>query len=858
MPVFNTEEERLAYLISLNSTDAMKQLKEFIASSNSSTQALERLTKVTMEYARIAKISFNSAKMSMAELNMAYKQAVASGNALSGGVGGAGGLGGVGASGEYDPNFFRQGGGTSGIGGIPPTLEKITSGAGKAKSALSSLATTFRHVIVGMLAFRVIQFFMDIVKGIGAATEAAKDFYKSLVNVEMGVRAMQRAGQGGSLRETVELITELRKEFPVLSTPELTDALDNIILRTAQMGLTWKDLTDILTVAAGVYSVTGQNMEQTSDAILAAMMSSSGRMTITLSNNTNLQITQLMLVAKAKELEIKNIEKGISALSAEERARVVLAVIMEQYAESQKDIDKSMKTVPAQVDAVSKSWVDLQTKIGTVFLYIKAQFAPTMLLVLDTMLKAFPKVVSYLMLFLKMTWFINSALSGLVLGIVTFFNSATDGVGTFKEAVKSFFDGFKSGFNESQAFFDNVAKGVLDTVGDIEKVFGDRGSILGLKLAKGINDGLEEGLTEDQLSALEDFERSIEEMALDIQRTLEQDLIDLGRKFTDIDTDYKRQLVEIIKDYERGIADANEQAMESIADANTKYRENELKEEDDYQRKLQRLRDEFLFDLEDALRARDAGQVLRLIRRYNLDKKNLVQENNEQQEERRKTLAEELADIEKQRQRKLADLLEEMNYKRNKAVEDWLRDRADAQTRFDQDQEDEKRRNAYKLQDLVDALSEQGLATLAGAEAIRSIMMTYFGPGGYTDKIYNYLIAKIRAAAAIASAMAKAMGGGAVGGNAKNQPMQFASGGAMIASRPTTAVFGEGGEPELAVFLPLSKLKSPTARSSLTSGASGGGKIKLEVLLSPDLEARIIQQAANNVAATITKIQREK
>jgi hypothetical protein len=36
------------------------------------------------------------------------------------------------------------------------------------------------------------------------------------------------------------------------------------------------------------------------------------------------------------------------------------------------------------------------------------------------------------------------------------------------------------------------------------------------------------------------------------------------------------------------------------------------------------------------------------------------------------------------------------------------------------------------------------------------------------------------------------------------------------------------------------------------------GKIKLEVLLSPDLEARIIQQAANNVAATITRIQREK
>ncbi len=145
--------------------------------------------------------------------------------------------------------------------------------------------------------------------------------------------------------------------------------------------------------------------------------------------------------------------------------------------------------------------------------------------------------------------------------------------------------------------------------------------------------------------------------------------------------------------------------------------------------------------------------------------------------------------------------------------------------------------------------------------------MTYFGPGGYTDAIYNYLVARIQYAAIVAATAASILGmstagGGGSGGTKPgtaggNQPRQFASGGAMVASRPTTAVFGEGGEPELAVFLPLSKLKNPTVSAASMVGGNNG-KIKLEVLLSPDLEARIVQQAANNVSATITRIQREK
>jgi hypothetical protein len=64
----------------------------------------------------------------------------------------------------------------------------------------------------------------------------------------------------------------------------------------------------------------------------------------------------------------------------------------------------------------------------------------------------------------------------------------------------------------------------------------------------------------------------------------------------------------------------------------------------------------------------------------------------------------------------------------------------------------------------------------------------------------------------------------------------YAGGGSIVANKPTLALFGERGA-ERATFTPLSKGK-------------GGieGKVQIEVLLSPDLEARIIDSAVGEVA----------
>ena len=83
----------------------------------------------------------------------------------------------------------------------------------------------------------------------------------------------------------------------------------------------------------------------------------------------------------------------------------------------------------------------------------------------------------------------------------------------------------------------------------------------------------------------------------------------------------------------------------------------------------------------------------------------------------------------------------------------------------------------------------------------------------------------------------------------------MAAGGSLFANKPTSVTFGEAG-PELAMFLPLgSNFGSPSA--SFAGGGGAGGSLQLQLLLDPNLEARIVQTSLNNVALTIDRVQRQ-
>lgn len=93
-----------------------------------------------------------------------------------------------------------------------------------------------------------------------------------------------------------------------------------------------------------------------------------------------------------------------------------------------------------------------------------------------------------------------------------------------------------------------------------------------------------------------------------------------------------------------------------------------------------------------------------------------------------------------------------------------------------------------------------------------------------------------------------------------NRPIpEFAEGGSLLATRPTTATFGEGG-PELVNFTPLSRVgKNVGKLFGDTSGMGGvNGTIRVAVDLSPDLTGRIVEQSMDGVAEVLSKVNRSK
>jgi hypothetical protein len=362
-----------------------------------------------------------------------------------------------------------------------------------------------------------------------------------------------------------------------------------------------------------------------------------------------------------------------------------------------------------------------------------------------------------------------------------------------------------------------------------------------------------------------DAEKKFNEAILDAQLKLGQDLeeaqIDYERKLYDISVEYKAKRLDLEKDYANKVADINRSYTEKITEINQKRQEDEAKRKNDelqkereFQNRMLELKENFLLSLEDALQNRDARQVLKLTRAYELDKAQA-----ERKHELDKQSAQEEASIRQQsyefdrkkaevdRKAKLAEAKRDYADKVAKLKLDEQAERKAANLAYERKKQDLEREMKNRLAIVAANLVQEFNLTQKGLDAIARLYLKYYND---VKRIYE-------AMRAVMGASVTSTGTRPPGGGGSRPGIQMAQGGSIIANRPTTVTFGEAGL-EAATFMPLGRLgKDVGSTFSNVAGMEGsGGKVSIELLLSPDLESRIVSNSMDATAEVFMRTMR--
>lgn len=224
--------------------------------------------------------------------------------------------------------------------------------------------------------------------------------------------------------------------------------------------------------------------------------------------------------------------------------------------------------------------------------------------------------------------------------------------------------------------------------------------------------------------------------------------------------DFEDKIAEAQRNYATQLAQSIRQYNIRRAELERKYRLNELQAERKFQEEMRKLREGFLMDLEGALRERDALQVIRLTREYNLQKEQRTRQFEEEKQTRKENYEEEkkqLAIEQQERQRQLAEELAnrlasikaEREAEKAQAEADKAKAQAEEQARYEQALADRARQYQQAQQELqlqteeatrdfATQLKADGTITDEFLAEFGKKLKDYFGEGGTYDAIMSY------------------------------------------------------------------------------------------------------------------------
>lgn len=432
----------------------------------------------------------------------------------------------------------------------------------------------------------------------------------------------------------------------------------------------------------------------------------------------------------------------------------------------------------------------------------------------------------------------------------------------------------------SQDFMD-AQKELAEKSAEAEKEHGERVTEIQADYEERIAD-LEEDTAKRRAEIVKDAAERLADLEEEGAKRREEIAEDTAKALAKLEQDTAEAKADAIASAQEDLASLEEDTQNSVAEVREEAQEKERRETEDHQREMQRLQQNYLLNLEDAVKNRDARAIVDLRRKYQQEKREReedfqtqqsrsredtqkrIEEAREAEEKRRREIEEALekqledieeneakkkAEIEASQQEQLADLAENEEEKRaeieqnqQEALEKLNEVEAEKRAAIEEslqeqlakEQENYQERQAAlqeALQKRLEAVSEQ-LAqekeiTEAGAEAILETLNSYYGVGGKIDQLMEGYRERQAAQQAAASNFDANLPGGGPGGGDFNPP-------------------GSGGGAGLPAF----------AEGGIVPGQPGQKRLIIahagELVIPPDQTSQWMRQQGESMAMNLT------
>lgn len=740
-------------------------------------------------------------------------------------------------------------------------VDRASKKAGKGLFSLNNIARTVLGTFTAMGVFLVTQFVGNTAKKV---LDSLKQMELAMYNLAVAEKTMSQRGVDIAPQDFQDIIKSIKELDLALSDADIAQGVAEIATGLQDLGLSKEQLANLSEASAIIAEAEGLTFLNVAEQ-LAQGLPKGGRGLADL----DIQVDNAVIKQKALEAGLVESEEAWNNLDAVQRQNIetqaLYLIVLDSAQTKLEEMSLLEDTAHKATKELSSAWENFTTYLGQA---------------------SAPMLIGLLQLLTKFVVLAQVAAVGWGIGFAEFVAGMA--------GIKAVWEEFKANpftltredaQNTFQEYFSEARKIMLAElfptgIPEIEGFGGGDTSFLPEQPDTPTGDVPDPNaeLAESQgdlQKALEKMNNEILEQQIRLAQDMEEAQIDLGRKLVDIATEYAKKRADAEREYSNTVSDIQSDYANGIAgieadqaEDRQKSRNEELQREAEFQNEMQELKENYLMDLEEALQARDARAVLRLTKQYNLDKlqaereRELERQNSQRKEaEARAGYQRRRRDAERERKAKLAEAKREHEEKLAQLKADEEAEKKQAELDYQRKLEDLNREMYDRLEILGASLIAEFNLTKDGLNAILELYSRYYSEiAGIYNAMNTMLNSTPTPSPSGYSPNSQYQGGdytapnNHIGGH-----IAFAEGGSMIANKPTKAVFGDNGL-ELATFTPLDKSGKNVNKlfSNMDTSGGVGGKTVIEVLLSPDLEGRIVTNSLNQTAEIIQQINRSK